>query len=197
MLKQRDSIDMVDTYSAGFRKEIFLALGGFDTRFPKADNEDTEFSYRMAAQGYMMVFAPRAVVRHLNHPDSVLRYFRLKFGRGFWRLMVYRMHPERMVKDSYTPQTLKLQIILLFLGLIGVFVLFASLFLGTILLVGSSLFFLALTFPFFRIACRHDRSVAFLSPLLLALRAVAIGSGVAWGGIQLWLGRDVFESREK
>ena len=164
MLEQRESIDMVDTYAAGFKKKIFMDLGGFDIRFPKANNEDTEFSYRMALQGYTMVFTPRALVRHLNHPDSVFRYFRLKFGRGFWRLMVYRMHPERMVKDSYTPQTLKLQIVVLFLGLIGLFVLFASLFWGTILLAGSSLFFLALTFPFLRIAYRHDRAVAFLSP---------------------------------
>ncbi|CAK8714330.1 Glycosyltransferase 2-like domain-containing protein [Candidatus Electrothrix laxa] len=197
MLEQRESIDMIDTYAAGFRKEIFLGSGGFDARFPEANNEDTELSYRMAAQGYTMVFTPRAVVRHLNHPDSVLRYFRIKFGRGFWRLMVYRMHPERMVKDSYTPQTLKLQIATLFLGLLGAFFFFVSPFLGTILLAGSSLFFLALTFPFFRIAYRHDRNVAFFSPLFLALRAVAIGSGVAWGGIQLWIGRDVFEARKK
>ena len=82
MLEKNNSIDMVDTYSAGFRKEIFQALGGFDTRFPAANNEDTELSYRMAEQGHTMVFNPRAVVRHLNHPDSIKRYFCLKFQPG-------------------------------------------------------------------------------------------------------------------
>ncbi|WP_339137572.1 MAG: glycosyltransferase [Candidatus Electrothrix sp. GW3-4] len=197
MLEQRETIDMVDTYSAGFRKEIFLGLGGFDTRFPKADNEDTEFSYRMAEHGYTMVFTHRALVRHLNHPDSVLRYFRLKFSRGYWRLMVYRMHPERAVKDSYTPQTLKLQIIALFLGMITPFILFFSPFMGGIFLACFFLFYLALTFPFFRVAYKYDRAVAFLSPLLLALRAGALGSGLLWGGMRLWLGHDVFGQEER
>jgi hypothetical protein len=79
-----------------FKKEIFQSLGGFDTRFPVANNEDTELSYRMAAQGHRMVFNPRAVVCHLNHPDSILRYLRLKFSRGFWRMMVYRMFPDKI-----------------------------------------------------------------------------------------------------
>ncbi|MCI5207837.1 MAG: glycosyltransferase [Candidatus Electrothrix sp. ATG2] len=204
MLEQRESIDMVDTYSAGFRKEIFLELGGFDTRFPKANNEDTEFSYRMAAQGYTMVFTPRALVRHLNHPDSVLRYFRLKFGRGYWRLMVYRMVPEKILKDSYTPQTLKMQIVGLFLmGGCLLYLLFCSTCSASPLtwpfltLSSVCLFFLSQIIPFVRIALKHDRTVACLSPLLLALRAAAIGSGVVWGGIRLWTGCDVVGLKQK
>ncbi|MCI5159223.1 MAG: glycosyltransferase, partial [Candidatus Electrothrix sp. AUS1_2] len=197
LLKQQESIDMVDTYSAGFRREIFLGLGGFDTRFPKADNEDTEFSYRMAEHGHTMVFTHRALVRHLNHPDSVLRYLRLKFSRGYWRLMVYRLHPERAIKDSYTPQTLKLQILVLFSGMTGAFILIFSPFLGITLLFSSLLFFLILSFPFFRIVYKHDKIVACCTPLLLALRAAAIGSGVLWGLWHLRLGKGGLHHHKK
>ncbi len=181
MLAKRDSIDMVDTYSAGFRKDIFQSLGGFDSRFPVANNEDTELSYRMAEQGYIMVFAPEAVVRHLNHPDSIKRYFQLKFSRGYWRMIVYRMFPDKMIKDSYTPQTLKLQII-------GLFLISASLFFlpffpakAGIICIAAVLFFLLQALPFTLAAFKKDAIVACLSPLLLALRAAAIGSGALWG----------------
>ena len=115
MLKRVGTIDMVDTYSAGFRKEIFLKMGGFDTSFPVANNEDTEFSYRMSKLGYRMVFNPDAIVYHLNHPDTIRKYARLKFWRGYWRMVVYKKFPDKMLKDTYTPQTLKLQILFLFL----------------------------------------------------------------------------------
>lgn len=192
MLEKRDSIDMVDTYSAGFRKEIFEQLGGFDTRFPEANNEDTEFSYRMAEQGCRMMFAPKAVVRHLNHPDSLRRYFRLKFGRGFWRMMVYRMFPGKMFKDSYTPQTLKLQILALLCAAAGLFLLPCFPRLGAAAAAVSLLCFLLLTIPFAVFAFRRDRVVALLSPLLLALRAAALGSGALWGAVLMRTGRDVF-----
>lgn len=95
MLKKAASIDMVDTYSAGFRKDAFLQLGGFDTSFPVANNEDTELSYRMSKLGFKMVFNPNAIVFHLDHPASVKRYARLKFWRGYWRTVVYKKFPDR------------------------------------------------------------------------------------------------------
>ena len=115
MLKKAESIDMVDTYSAGYRKDIFLLMGGFDPYFPVANNEDTELSYRMSKLGYKMVFNADAIVYHLNHPSSIRRYARLKFWRGYWRTVVYKRFPDKMLKDTYTPQTLKLQILSLFL----------------------------------------------------------------------------------
>uniref|UniRef100_UPI004057830A glycosyltransferase n=1 Tax=Candidatus Electronema sp. TaxID=2698783 RepID=UPI004057830A len=193
MLARRDSIDMVDTYSAGFKKDVFQKLGGFDTHFPEANNEDTEFSYRMAEAGHRMVFAPKAVVRHLNHPDSVHRYFRLKFGRGYWRMMVYQLFPGKMLKDSYTPQTLKLQILALLGAGAGLLALPCLPRLGAAAIAAALLSFLALTIPFAAAAFKRDRIAALLSPLLLALRAAAIGSGAIWGVARLMAGRK-FES---
>ncbi len=105
-----ESVDFVDTYAGAFLRDVFLGLGGFDTRFPLANNEDVEFSYRMAAHGHRMVFNPRAVVYH-RHPATLRAYLKTKFGRAYWRMAVYKAFPEKMVSDSYTPQTLKLQIL--------------------------------------------------------------------------------------
>ena len=107
-------IDFVDTYAAAFRREIFLSLNGFDTRFPVANNEDVEFSYRMASKGHKMVFNPNAIVYH-KHPDTIYRYLKVKFGRAYWRMAVYKSFPDKMKSDSYTPQTLKFQVALSFI----------------------------------------------------------------------------------
>lgn len=125
-----DFIDFVDTYAAAFRRETFLRLGGFDTSFPVANNEDVEFSYRMAANGCTMVFNPKAIVYH-THPDTLYKYLRTKFGRAYWRMAVYRRFPEKMKSDSYTPQSLKLQILLSFLLLTSLVMNLAGVWLST------------------------------------------------------------------
>lgn len=181
MLKQAPSIDMVDTYSAAYRREVFLEVNGFDESFPVANNEDTELSYKLSGMGHKMVFNPHAVVYHLNHPDSLKRYAKLKFWRGYWRMVVYRKYPDKMMKDTYTPQTLKLQILFLFL-----FLTFSAGMLlwpkGMVYPASAmlALFTLAVV-PFAGLAFRRDPVVGFFSPLFLSLRAASLGLGFLWG----------------
>ncbi len=181
MLEKEDSIDMVDTYSAGYRKEIFSALGGFDTRFPSANNEDTELSYRLASHKYRMIFNPKAIVCHLGHPSTVAAYFRLKFGRGYWRMIVYKQFPEKMIKDTYTPQSLKLQIITLFLSiaLLSLPLMFSSW--SLIFPFAAGLLFILFSIPFMLFAWRKDTIVGVCTPFLLTVRAASLGLGAAWG----------------
>lgn len=181
MLKKADSIDMVDTYSAGYRKEIFLKAGGFDRSFPVANNEDTELSYKLSNLGIKMVFNPDAIVCHLNHPDTVLRYARLKFWRGYWRMVVYRRFPDKMMKDTYTPQSLKLQILFLFLVAAGVFIAFFYPLAGAYFMIIPAIGFFTISLPFIIFALKKDPPVAMTAPFMLMLRALSIGCGVIWG----------------
>ncbi|QWR78565.1 glycosyltransferase [Candidatus Magnetomonas plexicatena] len=185
MLKKAPSIDMIDTYSAAFRKDVFEHVGGFDESFPVANNEDTELSYKLSSMGLKMVFNPDAIVNHLGHPDSVLRYAKLKFWRGYWRMAVYKRFPGKMVKDTYTPQTLKVQILALFgtlfsLPLIPLFwhtyLDMPAVFVALVSFFG----FLAVTLPFMLFSLKRDMLVGLLSPLFIALRAASIGTGVLY-----------------
>lgn len=180
MLKKAESIDMVDTYSAGYRKDIFLQMGGFDPYFPVANNEDTELSYRMSKLGYKMIFNPDAIVYHLNHPSSVRRYTKLKFWRGYWRTVVYKRFPDKMVKDTYTPQTLKLQILflLLFIAAIPFAVAFSK---GVYLLIILAISFCVISLPFIVLAARKDPLIGVFSPFYLFIRAASLGFGMLWG----------------
>ncbi len=105
-----DYIDFIDTYSAAFRRDRFLEMTGYDTSFPVACAEDIELSYRMSARGWKMKFAPEAIVYH-THPDTLSRYLKKKYKFAFWRVLAVRKNPSKAVKDSHTPQLMKLQLL--------------------------------------------------------------------------------------
>lgn len=177
ILSKHKYIDMVDTYSAAFRKEVFLSLGCFDIAFPFPNGEDADLSYRMARLGYKLVFNPKALVWHSGHPDSMLKYARLKFWRGYWRVKVYQKSPTKMVIDTYTPQTLKFQIMFIYITLSGLTLMpfYPSI---SILVLWSLSFFIILSIPFMRTVLRHNTAIAWLAPIFLVVRAVSIGMGV-------------------
>jgi glycosyltransferase involved in cell wall biosynthesis len=179
-MAREDSIDFVDTYSAGYRRGVFMANAGFDPTFPDASVEDQEFSFRLARQGCKMVFAPQAKVYHWGHPRDLRTYWRRKFRIGYWKVGVHRRHPGKLLRDSHTPQILKAQILLVGLG-------------GLCLLGGpfwprlwwgpgiSALLFLLTTLPFACKAWGKEPVVAVISPGLLFVRALALGMGFASG----------------
>lgn len=178
-MARRRYIDFIDTYSAGYRRDVFLRYGGFDESFPRANVEDQEFSFRLAADGHKMVFQPRAVVCH-HHAASLPAYVRKKFWIGFWKVKVHIRHPGKAVDDSHTPPVLKLQILLL--GLACAFTAAGFLWKPGWTLAGASLAaFLLSTTPFCVRAWPRDRAVALLAPLFLLARAGALGFGLAAG----------------
>jgi exopolysaccharide biosynthesis polyprenyl glycosylphosphotransferase len=183
-LESHHQIDFVDSYSAALKKSVFQSVGGFDQEFPQANNEDVDLSFRIAATGGKMVFNPDAIVNH-THPTRMLGYFRLKFGRAFWRMLVYKKHPKKAVRDSYTPQTLKLQILFGWAMLLAFleWLIFPKEALIPLLvcLVGFALSCL----PFWASGIRRDPVMTLLSPPLLFIRAICFGVGVFLGVVFL------------
>ena len=172
-------IDFIDTYSAAFVRERFLEMNGYDPSFPVACAEDVELSYRMSARGWKMRFVPSALVYH-THPDSLWRYLKKKHKFAFWRMLAVKKNPQKAMKDSHTPQIMKLQ--LLFAPGLVVVLIADVLFHFRVRLTGILLgCFLVSTLPFAVRAMRKDPLVAFLSPFLLAARASAQVLGVLGG----------------
>ncbi|MCB8961254.1 MAG: glycosyltransferase [Ardenticatenales bacterium] len=181
-LAGQSAINMVDTYSAAFRRDILLAHDGFDTRFPYA--EDRELAYRLAAAGCKFAFAPAAAVYHF-HAATHWAYLRKKMVNGYWVAQIMRRFPEQGVADKHTPRLQKLQIALagLFLGSSPLAAL-SSFWLGgwPWLLPALLLLAFAATTPrFLRHTWQHDRPMIFFAPYLLLFRSIALGCGYIYG----------------
>lgn len=176
MLASAQYIDVVFSYSAGFRRDLFIGIGGFDTGFPVADNEDTELSYRVAAAGHKIVFNPRAIIYH-RHPATLRQYLRKKYSRAYWRMMVYKRFPGKAVRDSYTPQSLKIQIATVYLALAGT-ILFPVTSGGGYAVLAAAWIFAGTVLPFVWHLPRGEVGLKFVSPFLLLCRATVMASGL-------------------
>ena len=182
-LRRNTYIDFVDTSSAAFRADAFRQAGGFDTGFEAASNEDTQLSFTLVSQGWRLVFCEAAVVYH-RHSETLGQYLQRKWRHGYWRVRVYQRYPAKMAGDSYTPRSTQVQMV--------------SAALATLLtplpatrrfgLACLGVFALA-TLPFVRRAVPAGRGVAMVVPPMLFLRALALGSGLALGAVQLQLTR--------
>jgi glycosyltransferase involved in cell wall biosynthesis len=179
-LTREACIDFVDTYAAGYRRKVLVDAGGFDPIFTEASVEDQELSFRLARLGHRMAFVPQARVYHWGHSRNLWAYCRRKFKIGYWKVWIASRYPEKIWRDSYTPPALKAQILLLGLGGICLVaaVWWPPLWWGVTV---SALSFLATTRPFAARAWGRDPIIAILSPVMLLVRAMALGIGFASG----------------
>jgi len=180
-----ERIDFIDTYSAAYRRDIFLLNNGFDTSF--LIDEDQEFSFRLAEKGYKLIFAPEAQVFH-QHNRTLAQYIRRKFRIGMWKVRVTRQHPTQVANDSHTPESLKAQLLLAAVGLAALAVtVVASLVLGRVWWPGLAatlvtFFAFELTaMPLLIKIARRDLSVLPAAIGLVWVRALALGAGFAAG----------------
>jgi hypothetical protein len=99
------------------------------------------------------------------------------------------MHPKRIMADSHTPQSMKLEMLLVGTGLVA---LAASLFRGhatnkaaRLLGWACGLGFTLTTLPFAARVALKDPAVAAIAPGMLLLRALGLGCGLA-AGLARW-----------
>jgi glycosyltransferase involved in cell wall biosynthesis len=200
--RKADQLDWIGSYSAAYRKNIFIDLGGFDEDFPNASGEDPELSFKVSREGYKLVFKRNAIVYHF-HETSLLKYLRTKFYRAYWRVLLYSKHTRKIVTDSYTPQMLKVQILFLYasaffsiLTVVGinmpVFVYGVDLsltqkrmFLSTVISAGS---FILTTLPFTVESMKKDLVASILSPIFIFFRTFSFSLGLIYGVVRgKWL----------
>lgn len=170
------AVDMVDTYSCGFRRGALEACGGFDEGFTAADHEDVDLSYRMKSLGFRLVFEPDALVEH-EHKRTLRGYLAMKFSRGRWRLAILQAHASGSLADRYIPLGLRVQLLLC--------AAFAPAMIASVLSPCAPLawlvLFLAASWPLAAAALRTDPAVAPLVPAFAFARGTALACGLAWG----------------
>ncbi len=175
-MEKKEFIDFIGSYSAAYRRDVFLSENGFDEKFRSASGEDPDLSFRLASKGCKMVFAPNAVVAHY-HPTSIWKYWKTKFYRAYWRVRMYQKNPEKIRGDSYTNPLLKFQIALFgaatLFGLLKLIVnqlrIFSSLETNSwsALILIFYVMALVLTFPTAFFIMKRDTKIGLIAPFLL------------------------------
>ncbi|MDE2232348.1 MAG: glycosyltransferase [Candidatus Omnitrophica bacterium] len=89
------------SYNFCARKDVFEAVGGFNTAYRHASGEDNDLSYKIIRSGQRIYFQRMALVDHY-HPQILSKYLKEQFRHGFWRLKMYKDHPAMMRGDGYT-----------------------------------------------------------------------------------------------
>jgi glycosyltransferase involved in cell wall biosynthesis len=182
LMKKATYIDFIGTYAAGYKKSVFLSAGGFDESFPIASGEDPELSFRLAEAGHKMVFNPNAIVYH-THPESLKKYLRQKFWRAYWRNLLYKKHKSKAVKESYTPQSLKLQMGLFYLSILSLITL--PIHLDPLIPLALLVFILILSLPLASRNLRKNTKLGFLTPFIILLRTAVFSVGFLYGFIRI------------
>jgi cellulose synthase/poly-beta-1,6-N-acetylglucosamine synthase-like glycosyltransferase len=216
----RPQIDFIDTYAAAYRKDLFLAAGGFDERYDLPSTEDQELSFRVHERGARFIFAPEARTEHL-HAASLLAYARKKRKIGTFKAATLRAHPGKAVSDSHTPQGLKAQLLLAPLAVASLGLVIAAIAMEAVYASATSDFgqlttalsldlrsrigaatcgvllaFLVSCLPLVARA-RRDPALALAVPLLVLIRALSLGTGLAIGIARETVGGGVLEPRAK
>jgi hypothetical protein len=126
-----------------------------------------------------MKFVPNAIVYH-THPDTFSKYLKKKYKFAFWRVLAVLKNPSKAVKDSHTPQLMKLQLLF-----VPTLMMAAALDLMLRPRVPASvaviMAFLVSTLPFSLRAVKKDIVIGLLSPAMLAARACAQFLGLVGG----------------
>lgn len=95
-----DTVDFLGSFNVAYKRDAYLAVGGFDESFRAASGEDNDLAYRLHDNGGIMRFVPEAVVNHY-HPTRLLSYLKTQMAHGFWRMKLYAKHPNRSGGDNY------------------------------------------------------------------------------------------------
>lgn len=91
----------VDTVAfPGYSRSALSEAGPFDEELVR--NQDDEYSYRLRAMGYRIVFAPD--MRAVYYSRGTLRsLWRQYFQYGYWKVRVMQKHPRQMRIRQFVP----------------------------------------------------------------------------------------------
>jgi len=93
-------VNYLGAFNVSYRRGVLEEIGGFNESYPDASCEDNDIAYRIVKKGYKLIFDKDIRVGH-HHPVRLLGYLRRQFWHGFWRMKLYRNHPDMAKGDVY------------------------------------------------------------------------------------------------
>ncbi len=106
--KVRGTVDAHGSYNLAIRRKVLEEVGGYNEIYTQPSGEDWDLTYKIARR-YKILFVPEAVVGHY-HPDHLGKYLKNQVRRGYDRIKLYKDHPEKRSRDTYTGPIVKYQV---------------------------------------------------------------------------------------
>jgi glycosyltransferase involved in cell wall biosynthesis len=92
-------VNFLATFNVLYRRSILEESGGFDESLKLA--QDAELAYRIIKAGHRLRFASSSRVGHF-HPTRFGRYLWTQARQGYYRIQLYRRHPDKLGGDAYS-----------------------------------------------------------------------------------------------
>lgn len=172
------------SYNVVIRREVFEKVGGFDETYRTASGEDNDLSYRILKAGYKIRFMPNALVAHY-HTENLFKYLREQYRHAFWRMKLYKDHPDMIKGDDYTTLRDALEMPFSVLSIPGLFLLFTRYWFFEFLLL-VCLILLLLPLPV-RISLQKKDAIYLMMVTVLFFRALVRAAGMTKGIVRFWL----------
>lgn len=168
------NVNALSTGSASFIKSIFEEAGGFDISYTAASGEDFDLCFKIRDKGYHLLFTDKTFYHHY-HPDTLKKYLRQQYYRGYWRVKMYQNNKTRVLEgDSYTGMEAQAQFLLSNLALASLLLAFAAPFLP---IIGFGGLLLA-NLPLGLWSYKREKKFLLFAPVIASLRSLAGTIGV-------------------
>ncbi len=176
--KEKRFTDFLGTYCCAYKKSIFLEFGGFDEKFLTASGEDPELSFRISRK-HKLLFDKKMFVWH-PHPDSLKKYLRNQYWRAYWRVLMYKKFPKKILGESYTGKEIPMASAFMLLFLLTLFLsAFQDYFIYVSLL--CLLLFYSVYYRFFRFVIEKEKMQVLYALIILPIRTVICFLGFLYG----------------
>jgi len=178
-------VDFLASFNVLYRREVLVALDGFDERYMRG--QDAELAFRTIDAGYRLRFEHNSRVAHF-HERKLSAYLRAQYLQGYWRAFLHLEHPGRATGDSYSRLSDHLQppVALLTVASLPFFGIPATAWLP--LACFGSLALLQVPMAF-RLARHAGLRIATCFAAMSALRSYWRGFGLARGTLAQFVGR--------
>ena len=178
--------NFLGSFNVSYRKKVLEIVGGFNNSFRTASGEDNDLAYKVKKAGYKLIFDKNIKVAHY-HQSKLSKYLKEQYRHGYWRMMLYKKHPDMAKGDCYAgifdflqPPLASVITGALLISLFNISLLYVSLLLIGILLM--------LQFPVaFRAVARNKRFSYLYILFVFFLRAFARSFGMIKGIIRFFV----------
>jgi glycosyltransferase involved in cell wall biosynthesis len=92
-------VDFLGSFNTAYRRDVLERTHGFNTALITA--EDIDLAFRVTALGYELRFTNQAAVNH-HSAIRLLGYLRTQLKHGYYRILMYRNHLNKLSGDSYS-----------------------------------------------------------------------------------------------